>query len=257
MEDRRHPLGLRSPPEGWLRNAILSGFAATAAMSFVFIGAFYLASQLGQPGGGTLQSWLYGLAHNALTERFAGRPASAAGLHLLMGVLWAVLYAALVEPNLEAPGWQKGALFALPLWVLSVLVFLPLAGGGPYGWHLGAGPLPILGNLILHLVYGACLGWMYSIPETAGLSGEPEELLHAVGAEQGIIVGAAVGTLLGALAGWLLASFAGQLSASPSITPAVVVVVGGVFGSGIGALAGSLAGLGVGHPKRNREGGDH
>lgn len=251
MEGAMSELRLQRPREGWLRHAVLSGFAATLVMSFVFIAAFYLASQLGDPQGGTLRQWMHGLAHNPLTERFSAGPTVAVSLHLLLGVVWAILYGALVEPNVEAPGWQKGTLFAMPLWVLSVLVFLPLAGGGPYGWNLGAGPLPILGNLILHLAYGACLGWVYAIPETAGLEGGPEELFHVVSAERAAIVGIVAGAPLGALAAWLLAGFSAghpnPLVAQVVNSAGQLAVLGGLFGSAIGALVGSLAGLGGGH----------
>ena len=45
--------------------------------------------------------------------------------------------------------------------LVSLVVVLPLLGGGLFGLGLGAGPLPIIGNVILHAVYGAMLGIVF------------------------------------------------------------------------------------------------
>ena len=45
--------------------------------------------------------------------------------------------------------------------LVSLVVVLPLLGGGLFGLALGAGPLPIIGNVLLHVVYGAILGVVY------------------------------------------------------------------------------------------------
>ena len=72
-------------------------------------------------------------------------------------LLLALVYARYVEPRLSGASWWRDAVRAHP-WLLSLIIFLPLMGGGLLGMNIGAGPLPILGNLILHLVYGAVLG---------------------------------------------------------------------------------------------------
>jgi hypothetical protein len=96
--------------------------------------------------------------------------------------------------------------FSLLPWALSVLLFLPVAGGGFLGLGLGAGPLPIVGNLILHLVYGAVLGGFHALGDA-----EPEGTTHLLlehqpvlehgerGAALGIVVGVFVGLVLGGL----------------------------------------------------------
>ena len=66
-----------------------------------------------------------------------------------------------------------------------MIIFLPLAGGGLLGLGLGAGPLPILGNLLVHLVYGVTLGFLYPafrylgmLATTLGHFGDAETHFH-------------------------------------------------------------------------------
>ena len=56
--------------------------------------------------------------------------------------------------------------FALLPWLVSLVIFMPLLGGGILGLSLGAGPLPIVGNLVLHALYGAVLGVVWGSAES-------------------------------------------------------------------------------------------
>ena len=100
----------------------------------------------------------WALVNNPVAERTADGVLLAIGANLAMGLLLALVYARYVEPRLSGASWWRGMQFALVPWLLSLIIFLPLMGGGLLGMNIGAGPLPILGNLILHLVYGAVLG---------------------------------------------------------------------------------------------------
>src|SRR5215212_5388288 len=143
METLHYPI--RTPREGWLRNGLL----AAGAMTLTLAVAYGIAAGLGDASGGFLGRWLWALTHNRLTEAVGGRPT------LFMGLALSILYAGFAEQHLGGPGWRRGLLFALVPWALSLVVFLPLVGGGLFGLGLGAGLLPILGNLVVHLVYGA------------------------------------------------------------------------------------------------------
>ena len=62
---------------------------------------------------------------------------------------------------------------------------LPAAdGGGLLGMNIGAGPLPILGNLILHLVYGAVLGSAYAEAAEDWLDDTDVDRVNAAAAER-------------------------------------------------------------------------
>jgi hypothetical protein len=108
----------------------------------------------------TLRQALVNLTHNRLIDAGLNDVYLAAGIYVLGGVVWATLYT-VVEPHLRGAPWQRGVTFALIPALVSLVVVLPLLGGGMLGLALGAGPLPIIGNLLLHAVYGAILGVVY------------------------------------------------------------------------------------------------
>jgi hypothetical protein len=195
------------------------------------------------PEAPILSRWAWGLANNAVTRRAEIAVPLAVILHFVAGIGWAIVYAFLAEPHLSGPGWRRGLLFAPIPWVASLLVFLPVVGGGFFGVALGAGPLPIVGNLVLHLVYGGTLGALYP-PETDRVlldRGEPAssaDVLAMVRSERNTASGIFVGIVLGGLLGFLIAVASGL--------PALVTAVLGVLlGSAGGALVGSFSGLDV------------
>ena len=231
---------IKTPREGWLRNGLLAGLVATAAMTLALALAYAIAAALGTPVGGPPGRWLWALTHNRLTEAVGGRPMLFVGLQLSMGLALSALYAGFAERQLRGPGWLRGLLFALGPWLLSVLAFLPLVGGGLLGLDLGAGPLPVLGNLVVHLVYGATLGAVYAIPETAGLEDTEEDFAAAVDANRGAALGIVVGTLAGAGLGGLIVAAGGG---TPLLPPGGLTLGGALVGGAWGGVVGSLASL--------------
>lgn len=236
---------------GWLADAIIAGFVATGASTLTLVAAYLAAAAIGEPRGDFLRVWLWELTHNPVTGFTRNAPAIALGLHMLFGLVWAVLYALFFEPRFNRPGWQEGALFALIPWVLSLVVFMPASGAGILGLGLGAGPLPVLGNLVLHLVYGATLGQLYDrsadavdTAESAPLAGRVtspgvahSESFAAWGIVGGVLVGAVVGVGLAlllpprtvgeSLGGWTTG----------------LILSGALAGAAVGAMVGAFAGL--------------
>jgi hypothetical protein len=127
------------------------------------------------------------------------------------------------------------------------VVFLPAVGGGLFGVDLGAGPLPVLGNLALHAVYGLVLGDLYG-PLGSAIDAEPGPQERAslanveLGAAGGLALGLAVGVAL-SVADLLVAQANGDVERTPSAALPVVLVVT-VSGAAWGAALGSLVGLG-------------
>jgi hypothetical protein len=208
-------------------------------MTVVLAAAYGLAEAIGDTNGSTIERWFYNLAHNPVTERPENAPFTAIGLNLLVGLVLALIYTRFVEPALAGPGWQKGMLFSLLPWLISIVAFLPVMGGGFLGMDIDAGPLPVIGNLILHLVYGAALGGLYGVRLEQGLEDNEAERTAAVNSERGAAVGVALGVVVGALAGWLLAPQIDDLASQ-----ATIIVVGALAGGAIGLLIGSLVGMG-------------
>jgi hypothetical protein len=154
-----------------------------------------------------------------------------------MGLLLALVYARYAESRLHGPSWWRGMQFALVPWLLSLVVFLPLMGGGLLGMDVGAGPLPILGNLILHLVYGAVLGISYAEATEDWLDDTEIDRGNAAAAERGAAVGLMAGLVPGFVLGWFIAPAFGDLVGRPA-TAIGVAFIGAAIGLAIGSFAG-------------------
>ena len=225
-----------------ITGGVLAGFAATLVMVLAIFPAYMLAAVAANEHGNQLTQWFWGLAHNKLTDNVFDIPIGAISLNLAAGLGWAVIYTLLVEPRLSGPGWRRGMLFALVPWLLSLVVFFPLAGAGFFGASLHAGPLPALGNLVLHLLYGATLGVVYCLPEVnpAEERDGQAQLRHwenegiAFGLLGGLVVGLAVGAALSIVVS----------EASMSLT--YLLLTCGGFGSAIGGAIGPFVGLDYG-----------
>ncbi|MGH8897616.1 MAG: DUF6789 family protein [Egibacteraceae bacterium] len=233
-----------------LAAAVLAGFVATGLMTVVLSFAYGAAVALGSssPQAPAMLRWMWGLANNTVTERTQTAVPIAVGLHFTSGIATAVVYA-LVEPRLRGPGWRRGMVFSLVPWLLSLVVFLPAVGGGFLGLRLGAGPLPILGNLILHLVYGAALGQLYG-PSGGRLqtdTGQAEDVSAALilsRDQRAVTLGIVVGLVAGGALGWL-----GHVLLGLGTRPLWALVLGAIAGSTAGALVGSFFGLSPTEPK--------
>jgi hypothetical protein len=127
--------------------------------------------------------------------------------------------------------------FSLILWILSLIIFLPLMGGGFLGMSTGAGLLPIVGNLILHLVYGAVLGASYAEATEDWLDDTEADHLNAAAAERGAAGGILVGVVAGLIAGWIVAPAFSEL-ADRSLVAVGVAFIGGAVGLAVGSFAG-------------------
>jgi hypothetical protein len=226
-----------APREDWLRAGVLAGFLGTFAMTIVLLIAYWLASAIGSADGGVIQRWCWALVNNPVAQRTADGVILAIGANLAMGLLLALVYARYAESRLQGPSWWRGMQFALVPWLLSLVVFLPMMGGGLLGMDIGAGPLPILGNLILHLVYGAVLGMSYAEATEDWLDDTEVDRINAAAAERGAAVGLVAGLVPGLIIGWLIAPALGDL-AGRSESAIGVAFIGAAIGLAIGSFAG-------------------
>lgn len=245
------------PKVGWLSQAILSGFIASMAMMLAFALAYGAALALaGLLSGGTFDTasrtgvarWFSNLTHNPLTDFAQSAVYFTVGSHITLGMCFAGLYAYLAEPRMWGPHWARGLVFSAIPWLFSVVLFFPLAGAGFLGMGLGAGPLPFLGNLALHAVYGLVLGAIYgpwgdtlpSVDETHTKA----HYMAMVGVEgmaaRGVLFGLLIGLVAGAVGGPLAA---GQLPDLTSVPAQLSVLGTALMGGAFGALVGSFFGL--------------
>lgn len=244
----------------WFSDAIIAGFVAIGASTGVLMIAYVLANGAADSQGDIVRRWLWQLTHNAVVSFSTATPAIAIIIHVILGLVWALVYARLIEANRsgiirrwigDGPGWTRGMRFALLPWLVSLFALLPAAAVNMLDWALSAGPLVPLGNLVLHLIYGFVLGQLYDASADAPAVGadlvyeEPLEQIAvqhsedfgAAGILVGGVVGAAVGTALAVVLPPTLPSvdFGGW---------SVALAVGGILAGGaVGGIVGSFAGL--------------
>jgi hypothetical protein len=226
---------------GAVVRALLVGFVASVAMVLGFAVAFVAALILSRLPVPVVAEWFRGLTSNQLIDVAAPNLYAATAVFFLGGMAWALLYALVFERRLSGTSVRRGVEFALIPCLVSLIVVMPLVGGGLFGLALGAGPLPILGNVILHAIYGAVLGTMWgsaeSVIDDPGRQPYGEDLqagrLSEIGAARGLVVGLGVGLLLGVVGANLLAH--------GSVNPLALIVTIGLSGAAFGGFAGSLA----------------
>lgn len=244
--------------ERWLSDAIIAGFIAIGTSTAALMIAYVLANGAADSQGDVFRQWLWQLTHNEVVAFSSGRPAYALAIHVVLGIVWALLYARFIEWNRavdwwvgRGPGWERGMRFAILPWLVSLLVLLPAAMVNMLGWALSAGPLVPLGNLILHLIYGFTLGQLYdsSADDTAIAEdltyNEPLQAVAVAHSEDFGAAGIVVGGIVGALVGVGLAILL------PPVLPNVdfggweaALAVGGILAGGaVGGIVGSFAGL--------------
>jgi hypothetical protein len=226
-----------------------------AMLFFVAYGLAFLLTGVelnARNGADTFSTWAKALTNNRVLDMAATSMYAAATLHIVIGIAFALLYGAFFEHRLPGNGPVKGMWFSLIPWALSVFAFLPLVGGGLFGANLGAGPLPALGNLLLHLVYGATLGTVYGpvgdIPaDDFSRSAPVDDPMLVEHYEQTAARGIMVGALVGGVAG-----IAGAISHNGDLVmgvqPLVFVPLTVAIGLIIGALWGSIVGLAAPQP---------
>lgn len=132
---------------------IVAGFAATIALS---------ALMLVQQAAGLMPE----LSIIQLLTVAAGVPGvvwAGWALHFLIGTLaWGILFVYL-RPLM--PGRSRvvqAVWFSALAWLLMMIAFMPAAGAGLFGARLGNGLAVAAVTLVLHLVYGAVLGWTFA-----------------------------------------------------------------------------------------------
>jgi hypothetical protein len=235
----------------WLADAIIAGFIAIGTSTGALMVSYVLANGLADSRADFFRRWLWQLTHNEVVAFSSGRPALALALHVLLGLVWAIVYARFVEFRLSGPGWRRGMVFSLLPWVFSLLILLPAAVVNLLDWVFSAGPLVPVGNLVLHLIYGYTLGQLYdaSADEPAlGADVAYDEPLERLAVEHSEDFGAA-GILIGGVTG--AAVGIGLAVVLPPTLPnvdfggwSVALGVGGILAGGaVGAIVGSFAGL--------------
>lgn len=131
-------------------SGIIAGFVATAVLSIIMI----IKSAAGLLPELNIIQMLSGM--------LSGAPVTGWIAHFAIGaVLWGTVFAIF---NNSIPGNSqiaKGIVLGIVAWLLMMVIVMPMAGAGVFGLNIGI-MAPVM-TLILHLVYGAVLGWVYAM----------------------------------------------------------------------------------------------
>ncbi len=231
---------------GWVSRAVVSGFLGSVLALLVLMAAYGFAAAVGStnPNGNFFSAWAYNLANNKVTNLVTTvHVVQAIGLHLVAGIVWATIYAAVVEPNLRGHGWFKGLLFAILPLLFSLFVFLPVVGAGVAGMSVGAGPLPWIGAIILHAVYGVTMGETYALADGEGILGgvDSPQARGFTLVERDMAAGLVLGAIIGAIVGLILAALGiGQGGANATLLTATGGATEGAF---VGIVVGIFVGF--------------
>src|SRR6185437_7936949 len=93
------------PRERWLSDAIIAGFVAIGTSTAALMIAYALANGAADSQGDVFRRWLWQLTHNQVVAFSSGRPAYALGIHVVLGIVWAIAYARVVEYNRSLDWW--------------------------------------------------------------------------------------------------------------------------------------------------------
>ena len=128
-----------------IRKALFAGLAATASMTILM----FLAPMMGLPDmkiGNMLADFM-------MTPVLLGW-----AMHLMIGLVWALVFVIFIEDKIQINSLLKGMLFLLFPWLLMQTIVAPVMGLGVFFSNAPRSMMMVLGTLMGHLLYGLVLG---------------------------------------------------------------------------------------------------
>ncbi|MGA9649813.1 DUF6789 family protein [Pedobacter sp.] len=128
-----------------LKQGIFAGIAATLVMTMLML----IAPMMGMPE----------MKIGNMIAQFMGMPVWVGWLmHMMVGILLALIYVFAVRDRLSWHPFVKGILFALLPWMIMQLMVMPMMGIGLFSANASEPAKMVMGTMMGHLVYGAVLG---------------------------------------------------------------------------------------------------
>jgi len=141
-----------------IRRAAVAGVLGTVAMTMLF---------LLEPLAGVPRMAEGGILSTVMSATVAHLPVGVLGgwlVHFGVGVILALLYAAVMSARLPGPPVIRGALYGALVFLGAQVIVMPLVGAGVFS---GGDAARLLGSLAGHLVYGGVVGWIVGAPRVA------------------------------------------------------------------------------------------
>jgi uncharacterized membrane protein YagU involved in acid resistance len=128
-----------------LKQALTGGIIATAVMTMLML----IAPMMGMPD----------MKIGNMMAGFMGIPIWVGwAMHLMIGIIWAMVYVIFVRDRFTLNPALKGLLFAILPWMLMQLMVMPMMGMGVFSANSPEAMKMVMGTLMGHLVYGLVLG---------------------------------------------------------------------------------------------------
>ena len=130
-----------------LIKALLAGFIGTIV--FTVMGQFIAPHIIGFPMN--IGKMIAGMIHSPENVGVM--------IHFVMGtILFPISYLLLGYNRIPGPGWLKGLLYLLPIYLVAMIVIVPMAGKGLFFDSFPAAMIALMGHLIYGVIMGAIIG---------------------------------------------------------------------------------------------------
>lgn len=137
---------------------LLAGLVATIVLSALMV----MKSKMGIMPELDLPTMLAGMMGSP------GNVALGWAVHFMIGIVgYGVVMALLDEPLPGDSSTAHGVLIAFVGWLVMMIALMPMAGAGLFAMKMGM-MAPAM-TLVLHLIFGAVLGWTYGKLHTSSL----------------------------------------------------------------------------------------
>lgn len=130
--------------------SMLAGFAATIVLSILMI----MKSTMG------MMPDLNVIAMLSKMMGMADVPVTGWVAHFAIGTLGYGFVFALLAGKLPGSLTVQGMILGILGWLVMMIVIMPMAGAGLFGLNMGVAA-PVM-TLMLHLIFGAVLGWVFA-----------------------------------------------------------------------------------------------
>jgi hypothetical protein len=94
-----------------------------------------------------------------LAPLFGGFDVLGSAAHFLNGIIvFPLAYLALGFERLPGPGWLRGAIFLIPIYLVAMVVVMPLLGYGFFFENAPKAMVALMGHVVFGLAMGAIIG---------------------------------------------------------------------------------------------------
>lgn len=246
---------LQNRPMVRLSSALIASFLASGVLILtylVLVGIAFAYTALDKSAGANqvmrIEGWFTNLNSLSITNFKDSGFHQVAASYLGLGIICGILSPFFFESTFRGNYAIKGAIFSAAPFAISSLLIMPADGGGLFGIDYGAGPLPVIGNLVAWLTYGLVLGTVYGpfgsrLVTMPDINGRDSTVLTVRDGPTafGMLIGAGAGFLGGLLL--QAAAPTNPLSTLWEGASWAVPFVLSLFGAGVGGWLGSAVGL--------------